>query len=89
MKSNISFSLSGDFSSGSKDFEYSLKSLYSIFLFWDAMLKKNGVELELITDYNMMRYFEKGIRGGVSTVLGVSHVKIKDPKKEKNNVFGC
>ena len=63
-------------------------------LFWDAMLKKTGVELELITDYNMMQYFEKGIRGGVSTVLGDRHVKIDDPKKERlmyldaNNLYG-
>jgi hypothetical protein len=58
------------------------------------MLKKTGVELELITDYNMMQYFEKGIRGGVSTVLGDRHVKIDDPKKERlmyldaNNLYG-
>lgn len=39
-------------------------------LFWDAMLKFTGVELELLTDMNMLHFFRKGIRGGVSTCVG-------------------
>ncbi|KAJ8949408.1 hypothetical protein NQ318_007507 [Aromia moschata] len=35
-------------------------------LSWDAMLKKTGVTLELLTDVDMLHFFRKGIRGGVS-----------------------
>ena len=33
-------------------------------LSWKAFLKKTKVELELLTDNDMMLMFEKGIRGG-------------------------
>ena len=33
-------------------------------LAWEACLKKTGVKLELITDYDMILMIEKGIRGG-------------------------
>jgi hypothetical protein len=39
-------------------------------LFWDAMLRNTGVELELLTDMDMLHFFRKGIRGGVSTCVG-------------------
>ena len=37
-------------------------------LSWDAVLKKTKVELELLTDYDMLMTFEKGVRGGVSMI---------------------
>lgn len=38
-------------------------------LSWDAMLKYTTVELELLTDLDMLHFFKKGIRGGVSTCI--------------------
>ena len=35
-------------------------------LSWDALLKSTGVELELLTDYDMHLFVEKGLRGGIS-----------------------
>lgn len=37
-------------------------------LSWDALLKKTGVQLELLTDYDMHLFIEKGLRGGISMV---------------------
>ena len=37
-------------------------------LSWDALLKSMGVELELLTDYDMHLFIEKGLRGGISMV---------------------
>ena len=34
-------------------------------LAWQACLKKTNVELELITDYDMLLMVEEGIRGGI------------------------
>ena len=35
-------------------------------LAWDAMLKRTGVTLELLTDVDMLLMFKDGIRGGVA-----------------------
>ena len=37
-------------------------------LSWDALLKKTGVELELLTDLEMHLFMERGMRGGISMV---------------------
>ena len=37
-------------------------------LSWDALLKKTGVELELLTDLEMHLFIERGMRGGISMV---------------------
>ena len=35
-------------------------------LAWDAMLKRTGISLELLTDIHMLLMFKDGIRGGVA-----------------------
>ena len=48
--------------------KYQLDSAYFVSapgLAWQACLKKTGVKLELITDYDMLLMIEKGIRGGI------------------------
>ena len=37
-------------------------------LAWDACLKITGIELELLSETNMLLMFEKGIRGGISII---------------------
>ena len=37
-------------------------------LSWDALLKHSGVELELLSDPDMLLFFEEGTRGGISSI---------------------
>jgi len=53
-------------------------------LSWDALLKKTGVELELLTDYDMFLFVERGLRGGVSMVSR-RHCKANNPRVEGYN----
>ena len=72
-------------------------------LAWDACLKMSGIQLELLSDVNMLLMFEKGIRGGISIIsnrYGEANNKyMKDYNKNKdskylmyvdaNNLYGC
>ena len=53
-------------------------------LSWDALLKKTGVELELLTDLDMHLFIERGMRGGISMV-GKRHAKANNPQVEGYN----
>ncbi|KAL9959333.1 hypothetical protein ACROYT_G032647 [Oculina patagonica] len=71
-------------------------------LSWDALLKKTGVELELLTDSEMYLFIERGMRGGISMVskryakANNPYVEGYDPSKPKkyiqyldaNNLYG-
>ena len=46
-------------------------------LAWQACLKKTGVKLELLTDYDMILMTEKGIRGGICQATH-RHAKAKN-----------
>ena len=50
-------------------------------LSWDALLKKTGVELELLTDLDMHLMIERGIRGGIS-MASKRHAKVNNPQVE-------
>jgi len=53
-------------------------------LSWDALLKKTGVELELLMDLDMHLFIERGMRGGISMV-GKRHAKANNPLVEGYN----
>ena len=53
-------------------------------LSWDALLKKTGAELELLTDYDQHLFIEKGLRGGISMV-SKRYAKANNPKVEGYN----
>ena len=72
-------------------------------LAWDACLKMTNINLELLSDLNMLLMFEKGIRGGISIIsnrYGEANNKyMKGFNKNKllkflmyldaNNLYGC
>ena len=51
-------------------------------LAWQACLRKTGVKLELLTDYDMLLMVEKGIRGGICQA---THRYAKANSKYMNN----
>ena len=73
-------------------------------LAWDACLKITSIDLELLSDPNMLLMFEKGIRGGISIIsnrYGEANNKYmrkgfnkNKPSKylmylDANNLYGC
>ena len=58
-------------------------------LVWQAALKKTGVELELLTDTDMLLIVETGIRGGICHAIHhypkAYHKYMKDIIKLKNH----
>ena len=53
-------------------------------LSWDALLKKIGVELELLTDMDMHLFIERGMRSGISMV-SKRYAKANNPMVEGYN----
>ena len=53
-------------------------------LSWDALLKKTGVNLELLTDVDMPLFIEKGTRGGISMV-SKRYAKANNPYVKEHN----
>jgi hypothetical protein len=62
-------------------------------LTWDVMLKHTKVELELLQDYDMILFFEKEIRGGLSQVshryaeANNSYIPNYDPLSESSFIM--
>ena len=59
---------------------------------WDCMLLKTGVELDLLHEQEMYEFFEKSIRGGISTIGGLRRATannkyMKNYDKEKVSSF--
>ena len=51
-------------------------------LSWEALLNKTGIELELLTDYDMHLFIEKGLRGGGTCSVSKRHAKANNPLVE-------
>lgn len=62
---------------------------------WDAMLKYTKVELELLTDVDMIMFIERGIRGGLSQCTlrfakgNNPHLSDYDANKPESYLFYC
>ncbi|XP_050516477.1 uncharacterized protein LOC126891343 [Diabrotica virgifera virgifera] len=62
-------------------------------LTWDAMLKYTDIELQLLTDVDMVHFFKNGIRGGVATCtkrMSIANNKFLsnfDPKKPETYIM--
>lgn len=60
-------------------------------LSWDALLKTTGQNLELLTDYEMYLFCEKGLRGGVSMVSSryckANNKYLEDFDKTKSSTY--
>ena len=62
-------------------------------LSWDALLKHTSAKLELLTDYNMYLFIEKGMRGGISTEMqrcskaNNPYLHDCDPQKETSYIL--
>ena len=60
-------------------------------LSWDAMLKKTGIKLELISDIDMYLFIESGLRGGISYVscryAKANHKYLKDYCPDEESVY--
>ena len=61
-------------------------------LSWCAGLKYTDIKLELLTDVDMLLFFETAIRGGISGVMGTRYVKADENHKllyiDANNLYG-
>jgi hypothetical protein len=61
---------------------------------WKCALRKSNVELDYITDNDMLLMIERGIRGGMCGIGSKSHAVVKDAGKESivyidaNNLYG-
>ena len=51
-------------------------------LSWYALLKKTGIELELLTDYDQHLFIEKGMQGGIS-MASKRHARANNPLVEE------
>ena len=63
-------------------------------LSWDALLKQSKIKLQLLHDYDMLMFIERGIRGGVSMISKrYSEANKNKPTKyiqylDANNLYG-
>ena len=69
---------------------YELDPAHFIFLpglAWQAYLKNTGVELELLTDYDMLLMIEEGIRGGICHFAKANNRYMKNYDKSKESSY--